>query len=154
MTPFKKILFSSLVLSVGLLTINAAYKGEPKDALDKRTFKVSMTEVKTGAASKKGVDDEIEFKGGKIFSGFLFDKFEFSRMKYEITKDSTFTDEEENEMHIIEAEASTTDATDQTVVITCKVEDADISGEVKITKKDKLKKRYEFSGKEKDKKKK
>jgi hypothetical protein len=113
-----------------------------------------MTEVKTGAASKKGVDDEIEFKGGKIFSGFLFDKFEFSRMKYEITKDSTFTDEEENEMHIIEAEASTTDDTDQTVVITCKVEDADISGEVKITKKDKLKKRYEFSGKEKDKKKK
>ena len=146
----KHIIISASVLAVGLLSINAIKKGEPKDTLDKRKFTVSIVELKEGAAPKKGVDDEIEFKAGKgMFSQLLYDKHQFSWTKYEITKDSTYTDEEQNEGHWTEAEISKTDEDDQTIVIKCIVDNYDISGEIKITKKDKLKKKYEFSGKEK-----
>lgn len=150
----KHIIISASVLTVGLLSVNAIKKGEPKDSLDKRIFTVTMTEVKEGSPPKKGVEDEIEFKAGKgMFSTFLFDKLEYKWLKYEITKDSVYTDEEQNESRWVEAEISTTDDKDQTMVMKCVVDNYDISGEVKITKKDKLKKKYEFSGKEKPKKK-
>ncbi|MBA4242165.1 MAG: hypothetical protein C0448_15680 [Sphingobacteriaceae bacterium] len=150
----KHIIISASVLTVGLLSVNAIKKGEPKDSLDKRIFTVTMTEVKEGTPPKKGVEDEIEFKAGKgMFSTFLFDKLEYKWLKYEITKDSVYTDEEQNESRWVEAEISTTDDKDQTMVMKCVVDNYDISGEVKITKKDKLKKKYEFSGKEKPKKK-
>jgi len=149
----KHIIISASVLTIGLLSLNVIKKGEPKDSLDKRKFTVTMTEIKEGAPPKKGVEDELEFKSGKFFSTFLFDKMEYKWMKYEITKDSTYTDEEQNEGHWTEAEISSTDAADQTVVIKCIVDNYDISGEVKVTKKDKLKKKFEFSGKEKAKKK-
>ncbi len=149
----KHIFISATVVAAGLLTINAAFKGEPKDGLDKRKFIVTMTEIKENSPPKKGVEDELEFKGGKMFSNFLYEKLEYKWIKYELKKDSAYTDEQENEVHILEAEISTTDDTDQTMLMTCSVEDYDIRGEIKITKKDKLKKRYEFSGKEKAKKK-
>lgn len=150
----KHIIISASVLTVGLLSVNAIKKGEPKDSLDKRIFTVTMTEIKEGSPPKKGVEDEIEFKAGKgMFSTFLFDKLEYKWLKYEITKDSVYTDEEQNESRWIEAEVSTTDDKDQTMIMKCVVDNYDISGEVKITKKDKLKKKYEFSGKEKPKKK-
>lgn len=150
----KHIIISASVLAVGLLSVNAIKKGEPKDSLDKRIFTVTMTEIKEGSPPKKGVEDEIEFKAGKgMFSTFLFDKLEYKWVKYEITKDSVYTDEEQNESRWVEAEVSTTDENDQTMIMKCVVDNYDISGEVKITKKDKLKKRFEFSGKEKAKKK-
>ena len=151
----KHIIISASVLAVGLFSINAIKKGEPKDALDKRKFTVTMTEIKEGSPPKKGVEDELEFKAGKgMFSNFLFEKLEYKWIKYEITKDSVYTDEENNESHYTEVEISTTDASDQTMMMKCVVDNFDISGEIKITKKDKLKKKYEFSGKEKSDKKK
>lgn len=149
----KHIIISASVLALGVLSINAIKKGEPKDSVDKRKFIVNITEVKEGGPPKKPVEDEYEFKGGKFFSQFLMDKFDIKWVKYEITKDSTYTDEEQNENHYTEAEISTTDATDQTVILKCIVDNYDVSGEIKVTKKDKLKKKYEFTGKEKPKKK-
>ncbi|MDF2448310.1 MAG: hypothetical protein K0R26_814 [Bacteroidota bacterium] len=149
----RHIIISASVVAVGLLSINAIKKGEPKDTVDKRKFTVNVTEVKEGGPPKKAIEDEFEFKSGKFFSQLLMDKFDIKWVKYELTKDSTFTDEDQNENHWTEVEISTTDATDQTVVLKCVVENYDISGEIKVTKKDKLKKKYEFSGKEKAKKK-
>ena len=74
----KHIILSASVLTVGILSINAIKKGEPKDSLDKKKFTVTMTEIKEGAAPKKGVEDELEFKAGKgMFSMFLFDKLQY-----------------------------------------------------------------------------
>ncbi|MCD6017462.1 MAG: hypothetical protein K0S53_583 [Bacteroidetes bacterium] len=150
---FRHIIISASVVAVGLFSVNAIKKGEPKDTVDKRKFIVSITEVKEGGPPKKGVEDEFEFKSGKFFSQFLMDKFDVKWVKYEMTKDSTYTDEDQNENHWSEVELSTTDATDQTIILKCLVDNFDISGEIKVTKKDKLKKKYEFSGKEKPKKK-
>ncbi len=146
----KHIIISASVVALGVLSINAIKKGEPKDTLDKRKFTVTMTEIKDGGPPKKGVEDELEFKAGKgMFSTFLFDKLEYKWIKYEITKDSTYTDEDQTENHYTEAEVSTTDANDQTMVMKIYLDNYDISGEIKITKKDKLKKKFEFIGKEK-----
>lgn len=150
----KHILISATVVTTGFFSINAGLKGEPKDGLDKRIFTVTMTELKEGQPPKKGVEDELEFKAGKgMFSNFLFEKMEHKWLKYEIKKDSTYTDEDQNEGHWVEAEISVTDASDQTTIVNLTVENYDIRGEIKITKKDKLKKKYEFVGKEKPKKK-
>ena len=150
---FKHIIISASVVAVGLFSVNAIKKGEPKDTVDKRKFIVNITEVKEGGPPKKGVEDEFEFKSGKFFSNFLMDKFDVKWVKYEMTKDSTYTDEDQNQNHWSEVEISTTDATDQTIILKCVVDNFDISGEIKVTKKDKLKKKYEFTGKEKPKKK-
>lgn len=150
----KHILLSASVVGAGLLTLNAGFKGEPKDALDKKKFTINYTEVKENQPPKKPQADEMEFKSGKVFFGdIIYEKHEFSWTKYEIKKDSTFMDENDTEVHWIEVEASATDKADQTIVMNATVEDFDISGTIKITKKDKLKKKYEFSGKEKPKKK-
>ena len=150
----KHIIISAAVLTVGILSINAIKKGEPKDTVDKRKFIVIMTEVKEGTPPKKGTEDELEFRAGKgMFSNFLYEKMEYKWMKYEVTKDSTYTDEDQNENHYSEVEISSTDDKDQTIMIKCVVDNFDISGDIKITKKDKLKKKFEFSGKEKAKKK-
>lgn len=150
----KKIFISSAVIAVGVFTINAVFKGEPKDALDKRIFLVNITELKDGSPPKKSVPDEIEFKAGKgMFSNYLYEKLEYKWIKYEIKKDSTFTDESDVEVNWVEAEITTTDDKDQTLTMEVTVEDFEIRGEIKITKKDKLKKKFEFSGKEKPKKK-
>ena len=150
----KNIALSAFIIATGFFTINATFKGEPKDSLDKRIFTTSITEIKENSPSKKGIADEIEFKGGKMFSLTLEEKLGLKWTKYEIKKDSTFTDEDNNEVRWVEGEVSHTDDADQTTVMTFTVEDFDIKGEVKVTKKDKLKKRYEFSGREKEKKKK
>ena len=52
----KNIIISASVLTVGILSINAIRKGEPKDTLDKRKFTVTMTEIKEGAQSMRWVD--------------------------------------------------------------------------------------------------
>lgn len=148
---FKHVILSASLMTIGLLSINAVKKGEPKDILDKRKFTVTMTEVKDGVPAKKGIEDEIEFKAGKgMFSNFMYEKNEMNWTKYEITKDTTFVDEDQNENKVTEVKVSTTDASDQTIIINCVVTNYEIHGDVKITKKDKLKKKYEFSGKEKE----
>jgi hypothetical protein len=150
----KHIILSASIIVLGVLSLNFSKKGEPKDSVDKRKFIINITELKDGAPPKKAVEDEIEFKAGKgVFSQFLYDKHEFSWTKYEVSKDSTYTDEYDNENHYSEVEATATDKSDQTIIMKFVVDNYDISGEFKLTKKDKLKKRYEFTGKEKPKKK-
>lgn len=144
----KKIIALSCLLITAVIFMNASVKGE-KDPLHKRTFNVGVTEVKDGVAGKKSIPDKIEFKDGKLFSDFLFDKFQYKWIKYRINKDSIYTDETETEVRLLEVEASTTDEKDQTLMMTFKVEEWDIEGVIKITKNDKLKKYFDFVGREK-----
>ena len=129
------------------LFINSALK--KKDPLDKKKYDVIHIEVKDGVNSKKGVTDELEFKDGKFFSTFLFDKFEYKWLKYKITTDSSYIDETETEIEYFVVESTYTDDKDQTFIMTLKIDNCDIDGEIKITKNDKLKKMFVFNGKEK-----
>ena len=139
---------AACVLAFGLFS----FKGD-KDALNKKIYTVQVDEIKDGKPKgKKPAEDEIEFKDGKVFSNVAFEKHEFKWIKYKITKDSTYEDEGEQK-HLIEAEASATNDKDETMLMSFKVDQFDIEGSYKLTKHDVPKKLYEFTGKEKVKKK-
>jgi hypothetical protein len=120
-----------------------------KDPLNKRVFNMSCSEVKDGVPAKKVLADEMEFKGGKLYSSLLHDKFGFKWMKYRIEKDSIYTDSTDTEVRYLLIEASATDETNQTVMISLVQLESDLDGSYKITKNDKLKKYFEVVGREK-----
>ena len=136
------------ILPVVLFLFGSAALKE-KDPLGKRKYDITIIEVKEGNNVKKGATDELEFKDGKMFSTYLFDKFEYKWMKYKVIKDSAYIDETETEISYFEVESTYTDDKDQTFIFNCKIDNYDIDGEMKITKNDKLKKMFVFNGKEK-----
>jgi hypothetical protein len=142
----------SLLLAGFLFLFISAFVPKEKDPLNKRVFETKLTEVKEGQTNIKAHPDEMEFKGGKVFSNVLDEKLQYKWLKYTINVDSTFTDDKESERSYFELEVNFVDDKDQTVIMTCKINNADITGEIKISKKDKLKKKYTFVGKEKTKK--
>jgi len=144
----KKVIGFSCLILIAFVFINASFKGE-KDPLHKRIFNIGITEVKDGQPGKKSISSTIEFKDGKLFSDFLFDKFQYKWIKYRINKDSIYTDSTDTEVRLLDIEASTTDEKNQTLMMTFKVEEWDIEGVIKITKNDKLKKYFDFVGREK-----
>jgi len=141
----KKILGATLLIATFTLV---SFKGD-KDPLHKRKVDAQVTEIKDGKpkGNKPGVD-LIEFKNGKVYSSFCWDKMEFSDVKYAINKDSTFTDEGE-EKHYMEVEAITTNDKNETLNMTFIVNGYDIEGSYKLVKKDVVKKMFTFTGKEK-----
>lgn len=144
----KKSLFISLTLLCGILLMSFAL-GKEKDPLHKRIFNITIFEYKDGQPAKKGVSDKIEFKDGKLFSDYLFDKFQYKWIKYRINKDSIYTDSTDTEVRLLEVEASATDDKNQTILLNFNTVEWDIDGTIKITKNDKLKKQMDFIGREK-----
>ncbi len=141
-------LFKTAVLLPALLVTFFAFKGE-KDPLHKRVFNISLDEVKDGVVAKKVVSDKLYFKEGKLFSDYLDQKFGYSWIRYRINKDSVYTDSTDTEVRLLEVEASSTNADNQTVSIAFTQVEWDIDGIIKITKSDKLKRYYDFAGREK-----
>jgi len=132
-----------------LFLLSISFKVE-KDPLHKRIFNTQVTEVKEGSAPvKKPAVDKMTFKDGKLFSDFLFDKFQYKWLKYRINKDSIYVDSTETEVRLLELESTITDEANQTVIINLSIVEWDLEGTVKITKNDKLKKAFDISGREK-----
>jgi len=129
-----------------LLTLS--FKSE-HDSLHKRTFNISLSETKNDIVAKKVIADKIYFKNGKLFSDFLFNKFGYKYINYRINKDSIFTDFTETEVRLLEVEAVVTNEKDETIIINFVTSEWDIEGKIKITKHDKLKRYYDFVGREK-----
>lgn len=129
-----------------LLTLS--FKSE-HDSLHKRIFNISLSETKNDIVAKKVIADKIYFKNGKLFSDFLFNKFGYKYISYRINKDSIFTDFTETEVRLLEVEAVVTSEKDETIMITFVTSEWDIEGKIKITKHDKLKRYYDFVGREK-----
>lgn len=139
--------FKASFAAVILLSL-VAFKGE-KDPLHKRKFNIMLDEVRDGVPAKKGIADKMEFKDGKLFSDYLFDKFGYKWLRYRINKDSIFTDSTDTEVRLLEVESSATNEENQTVTITFTSVEWDMDGVIKITKNDKLKKYFDFVGREK-----
>ncbi len=148
MTTHKSVSLKIIVLSISVLFMLFAFKGE-KDPLHKRTFTVMLDEVRDGVPAKKGISDKWSFKEGKMFSDYMYDKFGYKWMRYRINKDSIYTDSTDTEVRLLEVEASFTNEENQTVTINFTSVEWDLDGTVKITKNDKIKKYYDFVGREK-----
>jgi len=144
----RRIFSNSCLGLAAFVFVTTAFKGE-KDPLHKRVFTLGVVEVKDGAAAKKSIADEMEFKDGKLYSDFLNKKFGYKWIKYRINKDSIFTDSAEVEIRHLEVEATTTDESNNTLAVNVIVENWDIEGFFKLTKNDKPKKYFDFTGFEK-----
>ena len=99
----------SLITLSFILVTSFAFKGE-KDPLHKRIFNISIV-------AKKPIADKIEFKDGKLFSDFLFEKFQYKWLKYRINKDSIYTDSTDTEVRLLEVTSASTDTKDLTIII-------------------------------------
>ena len=133
-----------LIMIFGLLSFTLQ-----KDALHKKKFIAQGTEIKDGKPKgTKPLEDEIEFKSGKVYSSLCWEKMEFQDVQYEIKKDSTFTDEG-TEKHYYEVLAVTTNDKKETLTMTFTINGYDMEGTYKLTKKDLVKKMYTTIGKEK-----
>ncbi|WP_317897558.1 hypothetical protein [Aurantibacillus circumpalustris] len=140
--------FKAVVACVVLFMALMAFKGE-KDSLHKRTFNIMLDQMKDSVAAKKGIQDKMTFKDGKLFSDYLFSKFGYKWMRYRINKDSIYTDSTDTEVRLLEVESSATNEDNQTVTINFVSIEWDLDGTIKITKNDKLKKYFDFVGREK-----
>lgn len=144
----KKIISFFTIAIFAAFLISFVFKTE-KDPLHKRVFNINVTEVKDGVVAKKSTMDKMEFKDGKLWSDFLFDKYQYKWLKYRINKDSIYTDSTDTEVRLLEVEATITDTKDQTLAVNFSVIEWDIEGTIKMTKSDKPKKYYDFTGREK-----
>jgi len=139
----------SLLILLSFYSFLSIAQTKEKDPLHKRIFNLSLNEVKDGAPQKKLFQDKLEFKNGKLFSDYVNEKFGFKWIKYRIEKDSIYTDSTDTEVRFLAVEATATDETNQTIMISFTTIEWDIEGTIKITKNDKLKKHIEMSGREK-----
>jgi len=137
-----------LMIIAALVVVFFAFKSE-KDSLHKRVFHVNLTEVKDNVPAKKSVLDKWEFKDGKLFSDYLYDKFQYKWIRYRINKDSIYTDSTDTEVRQLDVEGSFTDDVNQTVMINFTTVEWSLDGTIKITKNDKIKKFFDIAGFEK-----
>ncbi len=145
-----KIFFKPFVILIFCIICSSFTKSsQSSDGLDKRLFKVTFSELKVaGPPSNKSFVSDLEFKINKgVRSDYMNDNTKLSWVKYEILKDSSAVDEYENENRFIECKATTTiDGLEYTYKIS--IENTEIEGTVTINKGDKLKKQFDFFGKE------
>ncbi len=153
----KAFLVLTIAIATLLISVNAIVLPE-KDALHGKKYESQATEYKDGAPKPgaKPYADKIEFSKGRIYSDLAaedklggFNEY----IKYEIEKDSVYIVDDE-EHHYYEIKASKENDDGAILTIEMKIDDYDIEGSMKLTKKDKLKKHFEFTGKEVAKKKK
>lgn len=144
----KKMSLKTVLALAVILFTTLSFSGE-KDSLHKRVFNISLDEVKDGVVAKKVVADKLFFKDGKVFSNFLDKKFGYQWIRYRINKDSVYIDSTEVEVRYLQVEASATNADNQTVTIEFESLEWDLDGVIKITKNDKIKRYFDFVGREK-----
>lgn len=151
MRTTKLISFFSIILVAGVVVSLYAFKGGDKDALHKRVFYLSLTEIKEGTGpAKKTILDEIEFKDGKVFSEYFYERYSYKWMRYRINRDSAYVDSTDTKVRQLDVEASYTDeATNQTLTMQLTIVEWDLEGTIRITKNDKLKKHFDVVGFEK-----
>ncbi len=125
-------------------------KPDKSKFLENRKFSVQFYEMKpTGRG--KAVESTVSTKTGKIESPLMKEKLQIDEANFTVILDSTYT-EDETEMHMVKLEAFIENKKDETKW-EATIINFDIDGTVVLRKGDVDKKKFEFSGTEKTKKK-
>lgn len=136
-----------------LLTCSFVLVGGDTTALEGKVYKVTMTLQKKGGKTGPPEQEEITFKGGKFKCKLIDREMGAAAIPVEFTVDSTFVENDE-ELPYVEFEGQFVNKLDETIKVTGVVDGYGIEGNVILSKKDKEKKRYDFVGSLKEKKKK
>lgn len=142
-----------LGLTLLLTFTSIAQKKKEKPALDGKSFVSAIGEIKEGKAPTKAIEDKVKFKGGNIESDYIIEKTKFEPLKYTITKDSTGTDENDEEIKIYMFEALSANEKGEELKWEGTVTGQSIEAKVIWSKKGKVKKEFVLTGESKDKKK-
>jgi hypothetical protein len=136
-----------LTLFIGLFFISPSFaqksKGEKNKFIEGKNYDVQFYEMKATGRGK-ALKSLVIIKGGKIEGDLMYEKLGMDPIAYRVTLDSTFT-EDDSESRIVSIEAkSSKDKSDFEWEAT--VTNFDIEGTVTQSKNGVQKKKYEFSG--------
>lgn len=148
---FTSVAFAFCLLVSSTMFAQAAKKPKPEKNkfLENKTFDASFTEVKEKGKPAKPLKGDVVIKGSKVSSASMEEKTGFTATNYHVTSDSTFKDGE-MDMHVVVFEATSSDGKTE-AKIEATVTNLEIAGTVVESKDGKEKKKYEFTGTEKEK---
>jgi hypothetical protein len=143
------IALKTLLLSAGVF-VSLSVSAQKHKFIEGKKYDVNFYEVKP-AGRGKAVASNFLVKGGKIESDLMYEKIALGPATYKVILDSTYT-EDETEMHLLKIEAELQEEKNEykwevTVI------NYDIEGTVVQLKSGVEKKKFEFDGTEKAKKK-
>jgi hypothetical protein len=148
--------FTSVAIAFCLLVSSTMFAQAPKKPkpeknkfLEGKTFDVQFTEVKEKGKPAKPIKGEIVIKSSKVSSAVLEEKIGMLAANYHVTSDTTYKDQE-MEMHQAVFEVSVAEGKTE-AKIEATVTNAEITGTAIELKDGKEKKKYEFTGTEKEK---
>lgn len=144
-----KILFLLLVF-ITQLSVAQKKKVEKHKFLEGKTYNVQFYEMKA-AGRGKALKSDIIIKASKVQCELMEDKLSLPPVNYKVTADSTYK-QDEADVHVVSFEASFTEGKNS-YEWQATITNYEIEGTVVQNKNGEEKKRYEFSGSEKAKKK-
>ena len=146
----KSLLIGGLIF---LLTASFVLKGDTS-SIEGKLYIVTITEAKKSGKSGTPVPkEEVTFKSSKFRSKYFGKNAGAEMIPIELVVDSAYTAEgDEEETIYVEFEGQLTNKLDETVKVTGTIDGYGIEGNVEISKKDKVKKHWDFVGSMKDKK--
>lgn len=124
--------------------------------LDKKAYEIEINE--DGAKKPKPIKDEMTFTGQKIKSKFMDEKYMLNSGVYTVEVDTAYVEGETEGSQVMEKTfnftAESVNGDKEKLAWTGSVTGEDIEGTIVLSKKDKVKKQWTFSGTQKTKKKK
>ncbi|GAB4137851.1 MAG: hypothetical protein Fur0041_12690 [Bacteroidia bacterium] len=134
-----------------VLTASFVLAGGDTSSVENKTYKVTMTENKKGKSGKP-MQEEITFKSGKFRSKLIKTEMGAEAIPIELTKDSSWVEDNYDEMIYVEFEGEYTNKLDETVKVVGVIDGYGIEGNVELSKKGKVKRHFDFVGTQKEKK--
>jgi hypothetical protein len=145
---------TTLIVSglIFLLTASFVLGGDDTSNIENKQYKITITESKKGKSGKPE-QDEVVIKGSKFKSKFFKQNAGADGIPIELGKDSTYSEEGSDEVLMyVEFSGEMTNKLEETVKVTGTIDGYGIEGNVEISKKEKVKKHWDFVGMQKDKK--
>lgn len=143
-------------LFISNLTFAQKVKVVKDKLLDNKVYEIEINE--DGAKKPKPIKDEMSFKGQKIKSKYMDEKFMLNSGMYVVEVDTAYVEGETEGSQVLEKTinftAESVNGDKEKLAWTGSVTGEDIEGTIILSKKEKVKKQWTFSGTQKSKKKK
>jgi hypothetical protein len=148
MNRFKTILLGG---SIFLFTASFVLRGDTS-TIEGKEYKITITESKKGK-SGAGETDVCEFKSSKFKCKFFGKNAGADQIPIDLDKDSTYSDAGSDEQTLyVEFSGEMQNKLEEVVKVVGTIDGTGIEGSVEISKKEKVKKHWDFVGMQKDKK--
>jgi hypothetical protein len=156
LNSFKKVVCLLAFISFSTFSFAQKVKAVKDKLLDNKVYEIEINE--DGAKKPKPVKDEMSFKGQKIKSKFMDEKYMLNSGMYVVSVDTAYVEGETEGTQVLEKTinftAESVNGDKEKLAWAGTVVGEDIEGTVILSKKDKVKKQWTFSGTQKTKKKK